>query len=92
MSSFICSSNLLRVEAMKIEVRSEEDYSLVASLFLFTRPRPSNVKTMVWYTKHAITKLHSNKIVINEQGNNFLAPIWNYKVRLITGMWLVNRC
>lgn len=25
MSSFICSSNLLRVEAMKIEVRSEED-------------------------------------------------------------------
>jgi hypothetical protein len=33
MSSFICSYNLLRVEAMKIEVCSAEDYSRVASLF-----------------------------------------------------------
>jgi len=33
MSSFICSSNLLRVEAMKIEVCSAEDYGRVASLF-----------------------------------------------------------
>jgi len=74
MSSFICSSTLLRVEAMKIEVCSAEDYSLVASLFSPLDHLPPASGVVVWYSRHAITKLHSNKIVINEQANNFLAP------------------
>ena len=48
MSSFICSSNLLKVEAMKIEVRSEEDYSRVASLFSPLDHLPPASRVVVW--------------------------------------------